>query len=303
MKSLLLFLLLLPITALAQSDRNCGYDGAVERAYLSCVACGIKDVVGRTPSFKYLSLLAVTTNQYSELDPTTRRAKNNNIAANLDAREEFYRRMSEQIQAYGFCLDEKITPEGNTTGQKGYGHLTRDEWQMITPYIASHPKASRSAMKDVARQFGFTTADDMKTLLSQENWVQLTVQQRQQNFRQGLHLALQPNLQSSETQQEAMIRHGDKFGDGLEDCLKQINLLQTRKDSAFNYQEKIQTEKSNLICKSISRSCGLTDVKHCDGPRSFPLANTGAKSSPTQGKSSPSQEPAFNLFENVKGAR
>lgn len=305
MKSFFSLLILLSTPSFAQSDRNCGYDGAVERAYLSCVACGIKDVVGRTPSFKYLSLLAVSNNQFNDLDPSSRRAKNNNVAANFEAREEMYRRMAEQVQAYGFCLDERISPDGNTTGQKGYGHLTRDEWKDITPFIASHPKASKTAMKDIARRYGFSTSEDMKELFHQEKWTQLTAQQRQQNFRRVLNTALKPNLTGSESQANAMIRFGDSSGDGLEDCLKQIDLLQTRKDSAFNYFQKTQTEKSNLICKSISRSCGLTDVQHCDGPRATVAAaprTSGPAGKTSEGATTP-QQPSFNLFDNVKGAR
>ncbi|MFP5520320.1 MAG: hypothetical protein ACLGGX_10470 [Bdellovibrionia bacterium] len=290
----------LGLSAFAQSDRNCGYDQVVESAYLSCVACGIKDVVGRTPSFKYLSLLAASTNQLTELDyknPSKR--KNNNIAANLNARETFYQMMAEQIQAYGFCMDKKIDANGNVTVNKGYGHLTRGEWNQVTPLIVNSAKANKSMLKAAAKTYGFKDGENFGEMFSYSNWSTLTPKQRQAQFRQKLNLALKPDLSGGESPQSAIINLADSNGEGLQDCLNQIDRLQTRKGSMFQFESGDKTERGVTLCKSIANSCGLTDSKFCEGPvvASSTTAPSSSGNRPTTAKPS---EPAYNLFEGTK---
>lgn len=289
------------LPTLAAGERNCGYDGVVERAYLSCVACGVKDVVGRTPSFRYLSLLAVAANQYTELDTANRPGrKNNNITANFEARNNFYRLMAEQIQAYGFCLDKKIDNNGNITTAKGYGHLTREDWREVTPLIVNSVKAPGSALRSAAKTYGFASDEAMKETLSPgANWDKMTAKERQAAFRTHLNKALKPNTSGEYGSKNDVINIDESNGQGLEDCMRQLNTLQTRNGSMFNYQSSAYTERSKNLCKSISISCGITDANYCNEPT--PRVSAPVAKKPEA--SSTSENDKFNLFDSTKGAK
>lgn len=231
------------------SSSSCETSATMEAMEVSCVSCAIQKTTGLVPSEKWLTLVALTSQQYySEQDFGSSRAQRKDLADQF--KNNFYRHISEKIQAYGFCLNNKITPEGRPTDVVGYGGI-KDMPPELRQDLASLVRGrtivdNSSQLKEYAKEFGFGGAEEMRDLFKVEGWQHETSRKREAIFNRRT---------------VGMAMRGDKKGEALDGCIQQIKRLKDR----FSY---MQTGSQNNIrlCRSIANECGLQGTTFCTQP-------------------------------------
>lgn len=249
----------------------------VDLSEMRCISDGVKKFTNLRPSDRYLSLLFAVAYQNANLGTMNEK----NIKYNDGLKQSIQRRVIENIQAYGFCVDKKIDSEGHFTSDVGYANVLGfkkdniDEIRGI--FVNSNQTSFNNLKKPTQKYFGFSSFDKINNVFFNPDWSKEnnTSKERQKYFRDRLSIAL--NSSSNTTSLPSFGEESfsgtssdpyfekNEAGDGAKECLSQLDrYTKSSSNSIFNLNEDIPEENVEF-CKLISKECGLASNSFCKG--------------------------------------
>lgn len=241
-----------------ESSLSCETSATLQAMDLECVSCALQKSTGRRPSEKWLTLIALTSQQYYEgLNYGSTRVQSKGLEE--DYKKDFYRHIAEKIQAYGFCLNNKATPDGVESDRVGYGGLKGfppELRQDLTSLVRGRAIVDNSGqLTGFAKEFGFGGAEAMRAFLKIDGWKYMTASERESFFY---------------NRGDRVVFSGKK-GQELEDCLAQIRRF---KGSGRFGAQRAGTNQNRRMCGAIARECGIMDG-FCSRPEAPPMGHDG----------------------------
>jgi len=231
------------------------------------------------------------------------------------ALELFQQNVIQKIQAYGFCVDGKINKSGDIIEGKGYGGVPDSMRNLIfravsgstsngnVPVangdkIVGHENSigyNSKEQKEIVKFFGFQDIKDIEKLYDIQGWTYMPPAERQKMIRDGLASVPDNNPYSNETSLFSQgMYSSNENGDGLKECVKQMNELVIQKDSVFNL--KSTNGANQELCQLMAIECDI-DLDFC--------TNTPKPGAPTPANvNTENTSPRGNLFKATqKGAQ
>lgn len=248
----------------------------VEQNELACISEGIKQKTNHRPSDRYLSLLAAIAYQNADL-PNKSGTTNRNIRVNDELKQSIQKRIIENIQAFGFCIENKIDSKGLVSQQKGYAPIStykHDSAEDIRMMFVSEYKSSDRAKNKVANDyFGFNSFHAMNNLFYTKDWNHKTQKQRQDFFRDKLASAIKEPTNYSRSvasSAEYTFAQGD-LGEAAKECVKQLEgWTKPENNTIFNHSKGAVPSENVALCKTISKECGFKNDNFCEGKLDAP---------------------------------
>lgn len=296
-------------------EKSCEETNFLKTSRLSCISCGIEKFTGMKPSEKYLALLGFTTSKYAYLGRTENErgtlTEYGHAADGTKALELFQRNVIEKVQATGFCVDGKVDRDGNLIGGKGYGKIPSSFLTLVyssisgsrstnsVPVVKNKQVVGRESStgyttdqeKELVKFYGLKNVQQLKNLYEIEGWTYLTPSERQKVFRANLSTAPEGNPYAESSSLNQSLYNVEDSGEGLKECMSQLNSLQTKKDSIFNLKQK--NSENQEICQLMAVECDIP-MDFCTKTPVPAMTNPGSNSNSGTGSS------GGNLFNATK---
>lgn len=290
-------------------ERTCDETPFLKTTRLACISCGVEKFTGKKPSEKYLAMIGFATSKYSFLGKTTNDkgtlTQFGDSSEGGSALELFQRNVIQKIQAYGFCVDGRTNRNGDIAQGAGYGKVPLGIMDLVfsavsgsrstntVPVVKGDKIKGRESStgyttnqeKDLLKFFGFSDKQAFENLYRIEGWTYLTPVERQNAIREVLASAPGNNPYGGES--NSVVDHGiyasSENGNGLRECVKQMNDLVIQKDSAFNL--KTNSSSNQELCQLMAIECEI-DLDFCTK-----TPKTGSEASSTRSGSNPLKAP------------
>lgn len=244
---------------------------------LSCISDGIKAKTNLRPSDRYLSLLAAIAYQNAQL-PSSQNSSDNDIRINRDLELSLQKRIIENIQLFGFCLDKKLDETGNVTSESGYSNILSNPDENIDEiramFIANDKSSKNQKNKVASKYFGFESFSEASNVFYNPDWLnKKTPSERQKYFREKLELALSAQEkqstffdESSFLSQSSSVFTNKDLGKGAKECLQQLKKMTDPNTSTLFSLKDNNLRKDNIdLCKSMANSCQFPSNSFCSG--------------------------------------
>ncbi len=273
--SVTLFFSLINFAHADDEDLNTDCAGStrfLQTSGLACVHCGIQKSTGLNASDKWLALIGSL---------VTKNNPDANYAKGGASREAFHRKTIEAVQAFGFCLANKLDNSGRVTAETGFGSLNKnnknvrstffkknsiDESDVLLPLISGSMTSPRDQGEVSARWaitkdiYGFKRQQDMDALIPRDIDDLYPSERRERLFNL---LDKASAVSYNENASNDILDLSTAEGRAMNECLKQISSLQ-KNFSHFSIDGKYKKDNT-AMCDSMAKSCGLNS-RFCDGP-------------------------------------